>query len=77
MALEDASVLAELVLSRAEIDDELFALFMDRRYERAKTIIEQTRVQLCTWLLEHNRGGRPPRHVRTQRHDADRPRLIL
>ena len=53
MALEDASVLAELVLSRGEIDDELFALFMDRRYERAKTVVDNS-VQLCTWLLEHN-----------------------
>jgi 2-polyprenyl-6-methoxyphenol hydroxylase-like FAD-dependent oxidoreductase len=59
MALEDASVLAELVLSRAEIDDELFALFMDRRYERAKTVVDNS-VQLCTWLLEHNQEADLP-----------------
>ena len=59
MALEDASVLAELVLSRAEIDDELFALFMDRRYERAKTVVDNS-VQLCTWLLEHNQEADVP-----------------
>ena len=59
MALEDASVLAELVLSRVEIDDELFELFMDRRFVRTKAVVDNS-VQLCTWLLEHNQEADLP-----------------
>ncbi len=53
MALEDAAVLAELLLAADEVDDALWDAFMDRRYDRAKTVVDAS-VQLGDWLLEHN-----------------------
>ena len=52
-ALEDAAVLAELLLAAGEVDDALWDGFMDRRYNRAKTVVDAS-VQLGDWLLEHN-----------------------
>ena len=48
--LEDAAVLAELLLGADRLDQSLFDAFMDRRYERAKAVVEAS-VQLGEWQL--------------------------
>ncbi|MEU4823527.1 FAD-dependent oxidoreductase [Actinomadura citrea] len=48
--LEDAAVLAELLLGADRLDQSLFDAFMDRRYERAKAVVEAS-VQLGAWQL--------------------------
>jgi 2-polyprenyl-6-methoxyphenol hydroxylase-like FAD-dependent oxidoreductase len=53
-ALEDAAVLAELVLAREDLED-VWPDFMARRYDRAKTVVDSC-VQLCEWLLAHEQG---------------------
>ncbi|MEY9214625.1 FAD-dependent oxidoreductase [Thermobifida halotolerans] len=50
MGLEDASVLAELLTTRDTLDESLFTAFMDRRFDRARTVVEAS-VQLCEWQL--------------------------
>jgi 2-polyprenyl-6-methoxyphenol hydroxylase-like FAD-dependent oxidoreductase len=57
-ALEDAAVLTELLTSRPALDDELWAQFTARRYERAKTVVEASN-QLGQWLLDHEQGDVP------------------
>jgi 2-polyprenyl-6-methoxyphenol hydroxylase-like FAD-dependent oxidoreductase len=57
-ALEDAAVLAELLIERPVIDDALWASFTDRRFERAKTVIEASN-RLAQWLLDHEQGDVP------------------
>ena len=57
-ALEDASVLAELLLARDALDDNLWQSFTGRRFPRAKTVVEGS-LQLCRWLLDHERGDVP------------------
>jgi 2-polyprenyl-6-methoxyphenol hydroxylase-like FAD-dependent oxidoreductase len=59
MALEDASVLAELLLAERSVDDQLLNAFAERRYSRVRTVVDAS-VQLCTWLLEHNREANVP-----------------
>ena len=54
-ALEDAAVLTELLLSSARLDDELWAAFTARRFDRAKTVVEAS-CQLAQWLLDHQQG---------------------
>jgi 2-polyprenyl-6-methoxyphenol hydroxylase-like FAD-dependent oxidoreductase len=56
-ALEDAAVLAELVLAREALED-VWPDFMARRYDRAKTVVDSC-VQLCQWLLARERGDVP------------------
>ncbi|GAA3194549.1 FAD-dependent monooxygenase [Actinocorallia longicatena] len=51
MCLEDAAVLAELVLARGAIDDQLFGDFMERRFPRVQAIVEGS-LQLARWQLE-------------------------
>ncbi|MDX6740206.1 FAD-dependent oxidoreductase [Actinocorallia sp. A-T 12471] len=53
MCLEDAAVLAELILAGGP---DLFATFMDRRYDRVKRVVEAS-VQLCAWQLAHTRDA--------------------
>jgi 2-polyprenyl-6-methoxyphenol hydroxylase-like FAD-dependent oxidoreductase len=48
--LEDAAVLAELLLGADRLERSLFDAFMDRRYERAKAVVEAS-VQLGEWQL--------------------------
>nr|BFE78304.1 hypothetical protein GCM10020093_009050 [Planobispora longispora] len=48
--LEDAAVLAELLLAADRIDQPLFDAFMDRRHERAKAVVEAS-VRLADWQL--------------------------
>jgi 2-polyprenyl-6-methoxyphenol hydroxylase-like FAD-dependent oxidoreductase len=57
-AFEDASVLAELTLSLESLDDELWDTFMERRYERAKAVVDASN-QLGQWLLDGERGDVP------------------
>lgn len=56
MCLEDASVLAELVLADKP---DLFEHFMDRRYNRVRAVVEAS-VQLCRWQLDHVRDADVP-----------------
>jgi len=56
-ALEDAAVLAELVLARESLED-VWPDFTARRYDRAKTVVDAC-VQLCQWLLAHEQGDVP------------------
>jgi 2-polyprenyl-6-methoxyphenol hydroxylase-like FAD-dependent oxidoreductase len=60
--LEDASVLAELLLAGGPPDQALFDAFMDRRFERARAVVEAS-VRLADWQLDP-----PP--------DADVPGLM-
>jgi 2-polyprenyl-6-methoxyphenol hydroxylase-like FAD-dependent oxidoreductase len=58
MALEDAVVLAELLVERDALDQDLWDAFMARRYERAKTVVEASN-QLAQWQLDHVQGDIP------------------
>ncbi|MEW2357108.1 FAD-dependent monooxygenase [Spirillospora sp. NPDC029432] len=49
--LEDAWVLAELLLNAGAVDQGLFDAFMDRRYERARAVVEAS-VRLAEWQLD-------------------------
>ena len=57
-ALEDAAVLTELLLSRAVVDDALWAALTARRFDRAKTVVEAS-CQLGQWQLDHEQGDVP------------------
>ncbi|GIH95174.1 FAD-dependent monooxygenase [Planobispora siamensis] len=48
--LEDAAVLAELLLAGDRLDQSLFDAFMDRRFERVRAVVEAS-VQLADWQL--------------------------
>lgn len=54
MALEDAAVLAEMLLSCESLDDRLWEQFMARRLPRARAVVEGS-LTLAQWQLEHNR----------------------
>jgi 2-polyprenyl-6-methoxyphenol hydroxylase-like FAD-dependent oxidoreductase len=58
MAFEDAAVLAELVLAAQAVDDDLWSAFMERRFERAKTVVDGSN-QLAQWLIDHVQGDVP------------------
>lgn len=57
-ALEDASVLSELLLAHEAVGDELWAKFTERRFDRARTVVEAS-VQLGQWLLDGVQGDVP------------------
>lgn len=57
-ALEDASVLAELLLRDDTLTDGLWAEFTARRLGRAKAVVEAS-LQLTRWQLAHERGDVP------------------
>lgn len=59
MGLEDAVVIADLLLSSDEVDDALWHRFTERRLPRAKGVVEAS-VQLADWQLQHNRDGDVP-----------------
>ncbi|WP_199512077.1 FAD-dependent monooxygenase [Nucisporomicrobium flavum] len=63
-ALEDAAVLAELLLDAGTLGDRLWQDFTDRRFERTATIVEAS-LQLSRWLLDHERGDVPGLMART------------
>jgi 2-polyprenyl-6-methoxyphenol hydroxylase-like FAD-dependent oxidoreductase len=58
-AIEDAAVLAELLLHSDELSEGFWSSFTERRLDRAKSVVEAS-VQLGTWLLEHNREANVP-----------------
>lgn len=57
-ALEDAAVLTELLLTRPEVDDALWAELTERRHARATEVVEAS-LQLGRWLLAGERGDVP------------------
>ena len=57
-ALEDASVLAELLLAADAVTDSMWQAFTDRRFTRAKTTVDAS-LQLAQWLLDGERGDVP------------------
>ena len=57
-ALEDAAVLAELLLAADQLDQGVFDAFMARRFDRVKTVTEAS-VQLGQWLIDHVQGDVP------------------
>jgi 2-polyprenyl-6-methoxyphenol hydroxylase-like FAD-dependent oxidoreductase len=57
-ALEDAAVIADLLLTRTEVDDALWDAFTTRRHARASAVV-QASVQLAQWQLDHVRGNVP------------------
>ena len=59
MALEDASVLAEMLLAADRLDQDLFDAFVARRLPRAKAVVDGS-MQLAAWLLEHMRDADVP-----------------
>ncbi|TIC82631.1 FAD-dependent monooxygenase [Nocardioides sp. GY 10127] len=71
-ALEDAVVLAELLLDRDEVDDALWSAFHARRLPRAAEVVAAS-VQLGDWLLAHERGDVPGLMGRISALLAERP----
>lgn len=57
-ALEDAAVLTELLLTRAEVDDALWDELTRRRHDRAAEVVAAS-LQLGQWLLDGERGDVP------------------
>jgi 2-polyprenyl-6-methoxyphenol hydroxylase-like FAD-dependent oxidoreductase len=57
-ALEDASVLAELLLREDALTEQLWTEFTGRRLPRAKAVVEAS-LQLTRWLLARERGDVP------------------
>jgi 2-polyprenyl-6-methoxyphenol hydroxylase-like FAD-dependent oxidoreductase len=57
-AFEDSAVLSELLLGADTLDDEVWRAFIDRRYDRAKTVVDGS-LQLAQWQLAHERGDVP------------------
>jgi 2-polyprenyl-6-methoxyphenol hydroxylase-like FAD-dependent oxidoreductase len=58
LALEDAAVLAELLLAHDDLTDAMWTSFGERRTTRARTVVDAS-VQLGQWLLDHERGDVP------------------
>jgi 2-polyprenyl-6-methoxyphenol hydroxylase-like FAD-dependent oxidoreductase len=59
MALEDASVLAELLLTRDRLEQDLFDTFLERRLDRCQTVVDGS-MQLAHWLLERKTDADAP-----------------
>jgi 2-polyprenyl-6-methoxyphenol hydroxylase-like FAD-dependent oxidoreductase len=57
-ALEDAAVLAELLLAGEVLDQQLWDAFIERRFARAQAVVEASN-QLGQWLLDHEQGDVP------------------
>ena len=57
-ALEDAAVLAELLIALDAVDQSLWDSFHRRRFDRARTVVEASN-QLCEWLTSHSQGDVP------------------
>jgi 2-polyprenyl-6-methoxyphenol hydroxylase-like FAD-dependent oxidoreductase len=58
MGFEDAVVLAELLIGREQVDEELWSAFTERRFERVRTVVEAS-MQLAQWNLDHVQGDVP------------------
>ncbi len=59
MALEDAAVLAELLLDHDELTQDVLDEFAQRRMPRATAVVDGW-VHLATWLLECKRDADVP-----------------
>jgi 2-polyprenyl-6-methoxyphenol hydroxylase-like FAD-dependent oxidoreductase len=57
-ALEDAEVLAEVLLAADAPTEAMWQQFTDRRFERASAVVAAS-LQLSRWLLDHERGDVP------------------
>jgi 2-polyprenyl-6-methoxyphenol hydroxylase-like FAD-dependent oxidoreductase len=58
MAMEDAQVLAELLVAADSLDERLWTAFTERRLARVRAVVDGS-VQLCDWLLAGERGDVP------------------
>ena len=58
MALEDATVLVDVLLNHDTLGDDLWDEFHARRYERARTVVEASN-RLAQWQIDHIRGDIP------------------
>ena len=58
LALEDAAVLADVLLSAETVDQVAFDAFTRRRYDRARTVVDAS-VQLGQWMLDVVEGDVP------------------
>jgi 2-polyprenyl-6-methoxyphenol hydroxylase-like FAD-dependent oxidoreductase len=58
LALEDATVLADVLLAADRLDRAAFDAFTARRYARVKTVVEES-VQLGQWMLDGVEGNVP------------------
>lgn len=58
LALEDAAVLAELLLAHDAVDQRLWDAFTARRQHRARAVVDASH-QLARWLLDHEHGDVP------------------
>jgi 2-polyprenyl-6-methoxyphenol hydroxylase-like FAD-dependent oxidoreductase len=58
LSLEDAVVLADLLTTRDQVDDALWAAFTARRHDRVRTVVEAS-MQLAQWNLDHVQGDVP------------------
>ena len=58
MALEDAVVLADVLLAVDVLDQRAFDAYTARRYDRAKTVVDAS-VQLGQWMLDGVEGDVP------------------
>lgn len=57
-ALEDASVLAELLLAAGTVDDAVLTAYAERRHPRAKAVVDASN-RIGQWLLDGERGDVP------------------
>ncbi len=58
LALEDAAVLADVLLAADDLSQAAFDAFTARRYDRVKTVVEES-VQLGQWMLDGVEGNVP------------------
>lgn len=58
LALEDAAVLADVLLAAGHLDQAAFDAFTARRYHRVKTVVEES-VRLSQWMLDGIEGNVP------------------
>ncbi|GIJ43720.1 FAD-dependent oxidoreductase [Virgisporangium aliadipatigenens] len=63
-ALEDAAVLAELLIAHDTVTDDLLGAYADRRHDRARAVVDAS-LQLARWLLDRERGDVPGLLART------------
>ena len=57
-ALEDASVLAEMLTAAETLDDDLLTAFAARRHDRVQAVVDAS-MQLARWQLAHEQGDVP------------------
>jgi 2-polyprenyl-6-methoxyphenol hydroxylase-like FAD-dependent oxidoreductase len=55
MAFEDGAVLGEMLTAADVVDDAFWQAFADRRFERAKTVVDSSNT-LAEWQIDHVQG---------------------